>query len=35
MSVHITHKKEENVIELHDKKTCLLKKDEEIIGKEL
>lgn len=35
MSVHKAHKKEESVIELHDKKTRWLKKEEEIIGKKL
>lgn len=34
MSVHKARKKEENVIELHDKKTQL-NKEEKIIGKEL
>lgn len=35
MSVHKTHRKEENIIELHDKKSHWPKKEEEIIGKAL
>lgn len=33
MSAHETHRKEENIIKLHDKKNHWPKKEEEIIGK--